>query len=235
MVTLYYDPTIDYHHVVPIKHGGVLLAYYLAPQRPAEARALFDAACAQMGLLDLAPPLSPLHPRSAAGALHLAKEWGLGNLADALQTAADEHYQPSWDHDRGELTWGFGLDEPHPRGQYNGTMAAAEAMSQNAWWRLANAGPGERFDEPTVEGVDFPTLTVTQAFWDAANNELYVSTAPMNEDVVGQPTSFRVTQLPARAWTVDTLEGPPATAEHDRSALTITAQLAAARYRVRPR
>ncbi len=233
-VTLYYDPTIDYHHLVPVMYA-TFPAYYLAPQRPVEARALFDAACAQMGLLDLGAPISPPDPRRTAGALHLAKEWALGDLADALQTAADQHYEPSWDRDRGEFTWRFGLDEPHPRGQYNGTMAAAEAMSENAWSRLANTGPGERFDEPTVEGVDFPTLTVTQAFWDAASNELHVSTAPMNEEVVGQPTSFRITQLPERAWVIDTLAGPSASAEQDRSVLTITARVAVARYRVRPR
>ena len=64
---------------------------------------------------------------------------------------------------RGEFTWGFELDEPHPRGQYNGTMAAAQVATEQAWTRLATVGPGTRFTEPTVVDVDFPTVALTRS------------------------------------------------------------------------
>ncbi len=44
-----------------------------------------------------------------------------------LAAAIEASYEPSWDMTRGEFTWGLGLDEPHPRGQFNAFLAAAEA------------------------------------------------------------------------------------------------------------
>ena len=39
-------------------------------------------------------------------------------------------------------------------------MAAAQVATRDSWWRLANVAPGSRFTEPTVEGVDFPTVAL---------------------------------------------------------------------------
>ena len=105
----------------------------------------------------------------------MAKEWGHERIVDALNAAIDEHCEPTWDTARGEFTWGFNLDEPHPRGQFNGTMAAAQVATEGSWWRLANVGPGHRFDEPTVIGVDFPTVALREARWDPARSTLTVT------------------------------------------------------------
>jgi hypothetical protein len=193
-VTFYYDPIIDEHLELPAI-GGAIPAIYLAPQVPDEARRLWDAARAQMGMLEVAGPLPVIGPRFTAMAMLLARNWGVTELGDALQSACDEHYPPTWDHERGELTWDFDLGEEHPRGQYNAMMAAADVMTEGAWWRLGNVASAPRFEEPTVCDVDFPTVALTQAEWDGDAQRLLVALQPMNADVIGQPTSLRVVGL----------------------------------------
>jgi hypothetical protein len=208
MVTFYYDPIIDEHLELPAV-GGAIPAIYLAPQVPEEARRLWDAARAQMGMLEVNGPVAVIGPRFTAMALLLARNWAVTDLADALQAACDEHYPPTWDHDRGEVTWDFDLGEAHPRGQYNAMMAAAEATTEGAWWRLGNVSSADRFAEPTVCDVAFPTVALTRAEWDRAAQRLLLALHPMNDAAIGQPTSMRVTGLgdPGR-WRATSPDGP---------------------------
>ena len=213
MVTFYYDPIIDEHLTVPAMAGSIP-AIYLAPQVPDEARRLWDAARAQMNLLEVTGPVPVLGPRFTALAMMLARNWAVTDLADALQAACDEHYPPTWDHERGEMTWDFGLGEPHPRGQYNATMAAADAMTEGAWWRLGNVPSTARFDEPTVCDVEFPTVALVRAQWDPDRRQLHLTLQAMNDTVIGQPTTMRVTGLddPA-AFTASSPDGAPVETE----------------------
>ena len=208
MVTFYYDPIIDEHLELPAAIGAAVPVIYLAPQVPDEARRLWDAARAQMGILEVTGPVSVIGPRFTAMALLLARNWGVSDLADALQVACDEHYPPTWDHERGEITWDFDLGEADPRGQYNAMMAAAEVMTEGAWWRLSNVASTDRFDQPTVSGVDFPTVALTRAEWDDSAGQLHLSLHPMNESVQGRPTTLRVSGLedPSR-WTARSTDG----------------------------
>jgi hypothetical protein len=195
MVTFYYDPIIDEHLEVPTAVGGSIPTIYLAPQVPEEARVLWDIARSQMGMLDATGPVPVIGPRFTALALMLARNWAVTDFADALQVACDEHYPPTWDRERGEMTWDFGLGEPYPRGQYNATMAAADAMTEGGWWRLGNVSSASRFNEPTVSGVDFPTVAMNRAEWDPLARQLHLALDPMNDAVVGQPTSMVVSGL----------------------------------------
>ena len=158
----------------------------------------------QFGFWEPSGPVPPLGPRVSATALWMAKEFGLAPLAAALEETANEHYEPTWDRARGEFTWGFALGEPHPRGQYNGTMAAAQVVTEGAWSRLATVGPGSRFTEPTVVDVDFPTVALSEARWDADSETLLVTPSPMNESGSAEPTTFRVINLPDPSrWKVE--------------------------------
>ena len=142
-VTFDYDPSIDYHHRLPVGRAGLFPAYFLAPQKPAEARALFEAGLAQSGRWIRALRTSLLGPQRTPMIIHLAREWGLENLADRLQQAANNAYEPSWDRERGEFTWGFQLNEEHPRGQFNASMAAAEAVYRGRVVAICSTvGPG---------------------------------------------------------------------------------------------
>src|SRR5262249_3063897 len=88
-VTFYYDPIIDEHLQVPTMMGAIP-SIYLAPQVPEEARRLWDASRAQMGLLEVNGPVPVLGPRFTALALLLARNWAVGDLADALEAASLE-------------------------------------------------------------------------------------------------------------------------------------------------
>jgi len=193
-VTLYYDPLLDVHHRLPV-FVSVINALYLAPQRLDEARRLFDAGLGMLGAIGDGPPMVVGERLTGVGLL-LAREWGLDDTAARLAAGADASYEPTWDRERGEFTWGFALDEPHPRGQFNAILAAAEAVTPGAWTALANSPPPA--SAPEVEGVDFPTVALRQAAW--RDGRLHVSMSPMNDDVAGAPTSWRVTGLddPAR-------------------------------------
>ena len=192
-MTFYYDPSIDHHHRLPVGFVGLFTAYYLATLEPDDARMIFDAVAARAGQ----------GPRGTAMTLHLAREWGLHDIAEIVNASADERLQPQPDPHLGEFTWGFNLNEEHPRGQYNAAMAAAEAMSEGAWSRLARVTSIERFAQPTVEGVDYPDVVLRQAWWDAEQRQLIVETDARPAAEHGQPTTFRVTNLgdPAR-WHV---------------------------------
>ena len=145
-LTLYYDPILRYDH----RRGpesALMMAVYLAPQKPEVAELIFAAGAERLG-------------------------WTTG-----------------------EFTWGFGLNEPHPRGQFNATRMMAEPLFEGTWRRLFNAPNLRKFSQPTVHGVDFPTVCLSQACYDAARGLLIVATDAGLPRAAGQPTTFRVANL----------------------------------------
>ena len=197
-VTLYYDPLLDVHHKLPVM-VAVINALYLAPQRPDEARRLFDAGLGMLGAIGDGPP-TVVGERSTGVGLLLAKEWGLDVTADRLAAGAEASYEPTWD--RAEFTWGFGLGEEHPRGQFNAIMAAAEATSAGAWTALTTEAPPSLPGE--VVGVDFPTVAMRAAEW--RDGRLHLTAAALDD----APTSWRITGLddPSR-WTAAAIGDVP--------------------------
>lgn len=217
-VTMYYDPLLDIHHQVPIS-PVVGKVTYLLPLVPEDARRLFDGAIEGMGgLRDEIPEAILANPRDMGTLLHAAKEWALDDLAERLQAACDEALEPTWDRGRGEFTWGCGLNEEHPRGQYNALLALAEANNEGAWTRLASQLLSD--NEPRVEGVDFPTVALSVARW--VDGELHLRLHPQNDSFVGRGTKFRVVGLdePA-AWTVS----GPGSLEVDGRDLVVSAEI----------
>src|SRR5438270_6859676 len=218
-VTFYYDPLLDVHHKLPVM-VAVINALYLAPQRPQEARRLFDAGLGMLGAVgDLTEgPPTVIGERLTGVALLLAREWGIADSVARLVAGAEEAYEPTWDRQRGEFTWGFRLGEEHPRGQYNAIMAAAEAVTERAWTALANEPRPAPL--PEVIGVDFPTVALRQAAW--LDDALQISTSPMNDAVVGTPTTWRITGLddPER-WTARAPDGVPVETGTDADELVV--------------
>ena len=200
--TLYYDPLVAYHHMT--KAGGhLLLSHELIGQKPDEARRLFEGAAEFLGWRSIEPLQEAVldyttlkgEPSGTIRGLTLAREFGEDAIYAKLKAYAEANYEPVWDRESGEFTWGFGLNEWYPRGQYNASMAVHEAGSSGPFWRLYHEPNLRKFIEPTVCGVDFPNVCLSQAWYDAGRRTLVVSTDAGLPRVAGSATSFRVQNI----------------------------------------
>ena len=199
MTTLYYDPILDVHHRLPVSLA-MTTSFYSAPQAPDDSRRLFEAACRSVGLdTDLRLPLRPT--RTFGSALVLAREWDMPDIEQRLVDAIEASYEPTWNTELGEFTWGMGLDEPHPRGQFNAFLAAAEATGSGRWTQLS-AAPLDLC--PQIVDVDFPNMALSRAEWIDGN--LHLGLAPLRDDPTAF-TSFRLVGAEPRNWDVHGIEG----------------------------
>ena len=187
------------HHRVPVA-SAITTAFYAAPQVPDDARQLFDAACSSVGF-DREIQLPIRAARGYGSSLVLAREWELTDLEERLAGAIEASYEPTWDDASGEFTWGLGLGEEHPRGQYNAFLAAAEAAGPGRWERLS-AAPLDR--QPQVVGVDFPNVALRTAEW--RDGALYLQLAVREEDP-SSATTFRIVGAEPRLWDLTGIEG----------------------------
>ncbi|HTY97534.1 MAG TPA: hypothetical protein VMB91_10885 [Solirubrobacteraceae bacterium] len=179
------------------------LSLYLTPQRGQVAHDLFDSVSGLVGWATDGVEVAhvPQEPRFASIGRVLAREFGDRAASERLDGLARD-LEPTWTPEGG-FYYGFGLEEAHPRGQPNATMMLAEAIDRPGRWAEA-IGPvtDERFAEPTVRGVDYPTLGINQAAYDPTTSTLLVSTyAATPTD--GATTTFAVTGLQEAAeWSV---------------------------------
>ena len=198
----YYDPLIDY-----LCQGGSAaagsLVFYLSPQRYADAQRLYDSSASPLPHNPDPAVLSRLlaDPRSFAVGLLNARELGDAARYQAMHALAEQLCEPTWDRERGEFYYRFGLSEPYPRGQANAVIMAAEAGGKQAWWRIFNEPNLRKFDQPSVSGVDFPRLGISQAIYDEEKELLAVSTYAADPWLAGTATTFLVDHLrePAQA------------------------------------
>lgn len=190
---LYYDPVVDEH----VGHGPMGLiapAWYLGPQKHDVARAGWEMAALASGAFEDGPINGLDNPAMATMLLQNAGEFADEATKDRLWAAAETHIEPTWDRERGEFTLGFGLNEPHPRGQWNARSMAGWVCEQGAWSRIFNDPNLTKFDEPTVEGVDFPRIALSEARWNG--EALHLAAHPQNPTVAGSKASMRVRNLP---------------------------------------
>jgi hypothetical protein len=192
-VALYYDPIID-HVQSGGPMGGFPAALYLAPQRREVAQRFYGFAANALGLRDPARAIPVLPDRRFnALAYALSTEFGDDVARKRLGELAETALEPTWDG--AEFTWGFGLNEAHPRGQMNATLMVGEAGGDRAWWRLFNEPNLRKFEEPTVVGVDYPKVGISEAAYDEGTRILRVVTDVGDASAAGQATAFRVENL----------------------------------------
>ena len=158
---------------------------YLAPQRREYAFKFYDFAARLLGVRDPAREIPMLpDPRFTALAFALATEFGDDTARERLGAFADKNLEPTWND--AEFTWGFGLKEPHPRGQMNATMMVGETGREGAWSRIFNEPNLRKFEQPTVAGIDFPKLGISEAMYDEATRTLHVTTDVGDPGAAGQ-------------------------------------------------
>ncbi|MDT7589695.1 MAG: hypothetical protein QOE32_7245 [Pseudonocardiales bacterium] len=223
-MALYHDPIADYtHRAGPT--AGLSVAIYLLPQEPALAEILYRTAVDKIGWSDPARPVRSLpDPRFLLLGVVLAREFGDEITLARLSRYAADTFQPGFAgaglETPDEFGWGFGLDEPYPRGQLNGLLMMAEIGAPGAWSRVFTEPNLAKFDEPTVCGVDFPRLGIREAWNSPARSDgsaragdsgavLHIGSYPATASERGAPTSFRVTQLPDAASCVLRCDGAP--------------------------
>lgn len=175
--------------------GLIAPGWYLAPQRRDVAESGWTMGATLMGALGDGPVFGVDDPQAGPMLLWQAGEFATAEVKAKLWAAADERSEPIWDRDRGEFTLGFGLGEPHPRGQLNARAMAGWVCRPGDWWAIFNEPNLTKFDEPTVSDVDFPRVAMSEARWDGT--ALHLAAHPQNADTAGTTTEVTVTSLPA--------------------------------------
>ena len=168
-------------------------AWYFAPQRREVAAAGWKLAAAINGVSGDGPISGLDEPDSATMLLQIAGEFADPETKQRIWEAAEEHIEPTWDRDTGEFTLGFKLNEPHPRGQLNARAMAGWVCTEGAWARVFNEPNLRKFDEPTVMGVDFPRVALSEARWDG--EALHLAAHPQNAGVHGTTTILRIANV----------------------------------------
>lgn len=204
--TMYYDPLVPCHHPVGDSYNFLFgTAHAVLPLYPGDARALYDDAIGRLNWREEASTgPGGASPENVGGpmasfvrlmARFLAREFGDEAVHARLKAYSDANDEPSRDAGTGEFTWRFGLDEQHPRGQMNATAALAEAAAPGVWADLIDRPNLRKFVEPTVHGVDFPRVCLSQAVYDAERRLLAVATDAGAPDAAGEPTTFRIANV----------------------------------------
>jgi hypothetical protein len=197
-IVFYYDPILDYAHPGSAQFG-LYVALYLAPQRSDDAYRLFRWAAETYQWAGSGKIRQVRDPRVIPLGLVLAKEFGDRAVETRLREYVEASLEPHWDRSTGEFTWGFGLGEPVPRGQLNGVIMMAEVGEPGAWSRVFNGPNVTKFEDPTVVGVDYPSVGISQAWVDRRERRLALATYVADPARRGEPTRFSVTRLPTLA------------------------------------
>ena len=203
-ITSYYDPIVN-HKSNSGPGGGVGTAFLLLPQDREFATFVYESAANALGWNDPRVPI-----RANAGGLNMARALGDHTAVARLSAAAEREYEPKFFGEHDEMFgWWFGQNEGFPRGQRSASMMVSEIGGDGAWPSAFEAPHMDKFDAPTVEGVDFPALGVSQAWNDTASGTLYVTTYPTTPDRRGNETSWRVTNLSNPADVFVLCDGEP--------------------------
>ncbi|MBS1870255.1 MAG: hypothetical protein JSS99_11390 [Actinobacteria bacterium] len=206
-VTNYYDPGIDFHLNAPDLQGATIYApvtwHGIGLDRPLFER-MYEGMLRHFlreqpdGTAYLSPvPGMDVDANAATGlGAACALELGDRETYSALRGWIEASYEPTWDDEHGEFSFGFGLDERWPRGQYNGWVMPAFVLERPGQWQALHTHPNTaKFREPTLEGVDYPTVRVRQAFYDSAERVLNVAVTSADERALGRPTTLTISNL----------------------------------------
>lgn len=113
-----------------------------------------------------------------------------------LRDLVEQEFEPRRFGDEDRFGYWFRLGEAWPRGQLTGILTLSQVGEPGAWWRIFNEPDLAKQDEPTVEGVDCPSLGIVQAYNDPQSAVLTVRTCAGLPSRRHSSTIWRVTNLP---------------------------------------
>jgi hypothetical protein len=205
-LTMYYDPIEDFHTGGnPV--GGLNTAHLMLPQNRELATQIYEAAINTLGWRNTTGDL-----RGNVNAMIMAKDLGDDAIYERLAAAAERESEPkAFGDEREQFGWFFNNKEGHPRGQGSAMLMAADVAGPGDWSRAFQVPHLDKYTAPTVEGIDFPTLGVSQAWNDRTSGVLHVVTYAALPSRRGLETSWRVTNLPSTANLTVRLNGQPFT------------------------
>jgi len=204
-LTLYWDPTLEANmnsSEHQIAYNWFANAVHLAGLDPELGKRLYeggrnkfvqvqkDGTAFSIGL----PGLEGDYQMATITAVTAAKVFGDDETFEGLSAHVQNNYEPTWDAEKGEFYFGFGLGEDWPRGQLNDWIMPAYTITRpNQWANIFTQPNTEKFNLPTLEGVDYPTLRVRQATSD--KDEFAGSFTSVDRGKLGEPTSYSITKL----------------------------------------
>jgi hypothetical protein len=127
----------------------------------------------------------------------ISKELGDWTTFDRLAAVVERDFEPRFfGEDDSRFGYFFGWGEAWPRGQQSALLMAGELATPGSWSKPFNQPNLAKFTEPTVEGIDFPTLGISAAHNLTDIGELHVSTYAATPAARHTPTTWRITNLP---------------------------------------
>ncbi len=219
-VAMYHDPVLDRTFGGP-PAGGLAPSFYVLPQNREMAELLYRSTVSSLGWDRRWMPVLGLKsfPRMFAMGLLLAREFGDGTterrLTRKLASFDNGRFFNAGDaggerEDEDEFGFFFNFGEAYPRGQESAFLMLRDLVdSEGGWYGAFNDSDAEKFDAPTVVGVDYPKLGLSRAENDEAEATLELETYVATSSEAGAPTRFRVTQLPDASSVAVLRDGSP--------------------------
>lgn len=180
-------------------YAAIAITLYVLPQDRAFATQLYEMATRKLGWNDPSKALLQLHPdpRWLTLGIVTARELGDTVTEAHLRRLAESSFEPKFFGPDGDhFGWWFNFGESWPRGQLSSLMVLTELGEPGAWSRVFNQPNLKKFGEPTVSGVDYPTLGISQCWNDLTSGTLWVETYCATGSKRGNAARWRVSGLP---------------------------------------
>ena len=198
-VTMYFDEINDHHHRTVPTHG-LAVSFYAKPQDPQFAELLYRGAINFLGWDNPSIPITNEFmpdPRMFALGLTMSKEFDDQITHERLRKYAEENFEPQFfGTNDSQFGFWFNLGEKWPRGQLSALAMCAEVCEPEAWESLFNKPNLTKFYSPSIEGVDFPSVSIEKAFHDDRKGKLHFSISDGDKTKTNKKTNIEVFNLP---------------------------------------
>ena len=198
-VTMYFDEINDHHHRTVPTHG-LAVSFYAKPQDPQFAELLYRGAINFLGWDNPSIPITNEFmpdPRMFALGLTMSKEFDDQITHERLRKYAEENFEPQFfGINDSQFGFWFNLGEKWPRGQLSALAMCTEVCEPEAWESLFNKPNLTKFYSPSIEGVDFPSVSIEKAFHDDRKGKLHFSISDGDKTKTNKKTNIEVFNLP---------------------------------------